>query len=811
MTPELDEFGLPVHVDPDRIVPASSWHERPRGRTFDPAEFRETATATPLTELDVTQLDPVKDAETLAAFRARRRPDPRRRAEDAEEFDHKVVDLLLDETSSDSLILALMTPDDREVPTLGMTLLEKHDVGHEQLEGFNDRLNRLHREKVAAFEAGMRERGLDASVPEEKGILDLIREAAADPESALAVPSEFWASYPSMSLELQGMFLVSKVPLPQAARVAMTIARHGLDEHAFDIQDVFFQMDEAAGERYASSLAKALASVEDVDSFGLVEALSCFKDPVQATRLAQAMGTDDYESVKRIFTKSSHDDSELIPISAETVDTLIGAFPYLSKDALPVHELSSIREVLSQSRDPARASAVLAGLAEFPEGVPSGMVEVIARHAQPVEMARDIKAHWQEWEALPKEMRQALHYRLFLNGDFGEITRVASESVQLCDKYGLPISEAAQDITFTLSTETADEQKIRDMAGYYHMKNLVTARMHEVFNRHHANLPHKPFDIKKFPKSLEFLTQLGIPTDMAEHVTSSWNDYSIYDFVIQEAKKRRGLKEDDKLTSSDLTWSEIEVGIPNKVSRFSSQLRSLTRYMDEYGVDEAVELYQTFGTVNFGRLQPKQFHDQLERWNGSDVPKNIAFVTDREYSTAFDGGAREVYDNLGAEGTFVFDAASKRDIARRIRQIGDRARALGADPEVFPTVEKVFLGGHGNVHIMDVGEDSIQSEDYAKIRWAEKHLYRDPGHVSPNLFRRDLGDKYELILKACLVAGKAEEGEKNLAESMAEGHQVRTQGAELPTYGISRIDAQGNVTYRVESGLLTATVYEGRA
>ena len=248
----------------------------------------------PPVEIDLTQLSPVDDAEQCATLRVKRRPRDFHASGEADALNAKIVDLVLDPESDDSLLLALLTPDDREVSLLGMKLLESGVHSHDQIDGFNRRLNRLHQQKVDAFEAGMQERGLDASVPDEKMVLDQIRETVADPESALAVPAEFWTSYQAMPIALKSEFLLANMPLHQAAKVASMIDRYGLGKYTYEVKDTFFALDEPARERYANSLVRALDSVDSSERISLAKKLSHFEDPSEAVRLAHAMGTDDF-------------------------------------------------------------------------------------------------------------------------------------------------------------------------------------------------------------------------------------------------------------------------------------------------------------------------------------------------------------------------------------------------------------------------------------------------------------------------------------------------------------------------------------
>lgn len=759
-------------------------------------------------DIDLLHLDPTDDAEKLAELRIKRSPGSFGDSRETTYLNVKVVDLLIDETTDDALLLSLMRLDDREVPRLGATLLTHYNPSPDQLDRFNDRLNRLYEKKIAVFEARMREHGVEPSVPEDKQLLDTIRDLAANPESAVDVPKDFWDMHRTLSAETAAAFLLFRGPLPQAAAAINTIKAHGLEEHVSQMMYHMPGLSVSEQDSYATSLRQAI-DMMDVKDRSAIQALCEYDNPAQAVRLAQAMGMEakQYGDLRRVFIKL-FEKEPIIRVSADTINTLIAALPSVPNDSLTLAHLSFVYGTFSDRDDrQTRALELKAALSEFPEGMPEDLLGAVLTHVHPHEAALAIKAHRQQWDALSPHLRDSIKGPISPTEDMGALIEAATRVEALCKEYDLPITPRNNGFFMSPAMRSGVnlKEQIRDIAGRsfaWDAIELHTRLEHEALM---ADQPARPFALDLYPECQQFFAQLGLPAEMAEHMTTAWYRYSLYKVAVEAAIKWRGLKEGDMFDLKDLTQAELQAGFRKKVGEFTNRLLELTRYIDAYGIEETVEVYRTFGTVNFARMTPEQQHNQLERWRSGEVPKTLALVTDREYDTAFKKVSGEIVANFGEEGTFVFEAAGRRDIARRIRQVGDRDRAHGRDPLLAPTVETVILAGHGDTEGVDIGDDRIATEDYVRAKRAEQ-LYRDPGHVAPNGYRRDLGNRYQLIFDACLVGAPVKDG-KNITEYMSERHGVRAQGAAEEIFGIATIDAEGNATYHVESGEAGAASY----
>lgn len=750
-------------------------------------------------------MNAVDHAEKLAAMRVQRRPGFHQ-SDKAAELDVAVVDLLLDETSDDALIRSLITPDDREVTTLSLTLLGSRTPSHDQLDRFNDRLGRIHQEKVAAFESGMRERGIDPSDPDDRALLNNMKEFARDPETALDVPKDFWDSYRSLPGDLTANFLISKMPLPRAATALKAVVRHGLQDCASEAMGTMAALDEASQESYAASLRKALDSLESPDSYRTVEELCAFDDPMEIVRLARATGNEkNLDALRTIFVGRGY--SDVVHIPPGTTDVLIAALPHLSKEAWVPHDLAMVQQSLGKDGNPTeRATEILAALSEFSADTPKGMLDVVLRQDHPVEAAQVIKQYGEQWKALPRELHLAATFKLSYTKDLALLMTRTFEAVELCEKYNLPVGENGINLIKDIDSKNLDvERHIVGVAAEYHFKGAVEQQLQEDFTAFHAGERLGDITINEHPALKQLFSQLGIPTEMAEHAFEAWYRYSTEEQVLHAARINRGLEKDDELAIEDLTLDELKVGVSNKAQTLSERFKEMDAYVAKYGAEEAAEIHQIFGTVNFGRMTLDQQHRQLERWRSGEPPRTLAFVTDREKVNAYTKAGEEMFAVFGEEGTFVFEADGKRTITRKIRQVGSRERAQGREPIDNPTIEKVIIAGHGSSSTIDVGKDILSVEDYVIAeRWHQRNRRARPNH-----YRADLGNAYETILDACLTAAPNPDGE-NIAESIAKGHHTRTHGATTTTHRINTVDKHGNVIYSVTSGMLPATVYEGK-
>lgn len=807
-TGPLDEFGLPVDTGPN--APFAENVQSPAARIAEGnPHFAERRLE--VADIDLSQLDPADDAEKLAELRIKRGPGSFGDSRETTYLNVKVVDLLVEETTDDALLLSLMRLDDREVPRLGATLLTHYNPSPDQLDRFNDRLNRLYEKKIAVFEARMREHGIEPSAPEDKQLLDTIRDLAVNPDSAVDVPRDFWEMHRTLSAETAAAFLLFRGPLPQAAAAIRTIRAHGLEEYVSQMMYHMPGLSVSGQDSYAASLRQAI-DVMDVNDRSAIRALCEYDNPAQAVRLAQAMGMEakQYGDLRRVFVKLFEKDP-IIHVSADTIDTLIAAIPSVPKDSLTLAHLSFVYGTFSDRDDKqARALELKAALSEFPDGMPKDLLGAVLTHAHPHEAALAIKAHQEQWEALSPHLRDAITGPISPTEDMGALIEAATRVEALCKEYNLPITPRNNGFFMPQAMRSGVnlKEQIRDIAGRSFVWDALEVHARLEHDALMADRPARPFALDLYPECQQFFSQLGLPPEMAEHMTTAWYAHSLYSGAVEAAIKWRGLKEGDMFDLKDLNEAELQAGFRKKVGEFTKRFLELTRYIDTYGVEETIEVYRTFGTVNFARMTPEQQHSQLERWRSSEAPKTLAFVTDREYATALETASGEIITNFGEEGAFVFESTGRRDIVRRIRQIGDRDRAQGRDPLLSPTVETVVLAGHGDAEGVAIGEDRIAIEDYIRAKRAER-LYRDPGHVVPNEYRRDLGNRYQLIFDACLVGAPVKDG-KNIAELMSERHGVRAQGAAEEIFGIAAIDAEGNATYRVESGEMGAVSYGSR-
>jgi hypothetical protein len=324
-----------------------------------------------------------------------------------------------------------------------------------------------------------------------------------------------------------------------------------------------------------------------------------------------------------------------------------------------------------------------------------------------------------------------------------------------------------------------------------------------------------------FPIFNLFMDELGIPEEYHLAFLKPWLSTSPLEMGRIEHR-----------TKGSLTADQLRDGVTLAAGNAYEQASALQHYVERYGVQEMVELHETFGIVNFARGSAELLHDQLVRWQGRmvedvwtdgrghtetrmrrecDQPRWINIVATDSDNPALHKRFDSVFSKLGPHG-FVFEAATEKQLARAAVKVGNRERMAWRDPSAAGGgVRLVIVSAHGtpsSLYLSDGHELGI--EDYAAAYRGRRDMEAariqrdsstgasDASQVAPNTFIRHLGWQHEVVLDACATGGESELYAYNLASAMAYGHQGRVTGA--PVNVVDFAIKRGRVVYTVRSG-----------
>lgn len=119
-------------------------------------------------------------------------------------------------------------------------------------------------------------------------------------------------------------------------------------------------------------------------------------------------------------------------------------------------------------------------------------------------------------------------------------------------------------------------------------------------------------------------------------------------------------------------------------------------------------LHNRFGIKEFGRY-PQQILIQQAQDVDKDIPYGVVFFPRGDYNDAFDedtGNLVELFeDTQGRHGIRIFECDTKRDMARAFLSLN---KAYGAKNKIAFGV----WGGHGSAHSVELGTESVQTDDF---------------------------------------------------------------------------------------------------
>lgn len=707
----------------------------------------------------------------------------------------------------------LITPSGSEMTVLGMELVSM-DLHEEERERLNDTLLELVQQKQEEFFASMAAKGLDVNSTEDVRVVDIICNQAFDPEEALKLPAEFWTTFKTFPPALQETFAcvnTAVVPLDRAAEIASMLAAHGLaEEFPLTLLTLAAIPDAAGREHYITSLQSARKEVTDTEMSSIdMGALRRFEDPSAALALARQLKID--LSGLQLVVDAYREN--LVKIDASTAHLLVEVSKNLG-DAASNHTglLATIQRAVKRADDPEFPEQLIEGLRRMEGKGNNDIIRMIANSAHPLETVNTLRPYRSQFDKLTPELSPYLEHAFTVR---------EKDPVAFVEKFFLALNVAEKNQLPLDSQDTAQllykvargaiqqgpkfemESVIEDTADRFHIEKFTQRLAKETEEAIAANTigDMKSTELKDFPQLQATFERLAIPEAMSKRLFKAWSSYSL-PFAARWLAARERDVDMNKIFLEDITTAQFKWGGEQKAKTMKREMAALRTYIRQYGLEETVEQHATFNTTNFGHTRPERLHNQLVRWYSDDVPKNIAFSSATEHSVAFKDYGNEIFDLLGEDGTFLFEDHNKAEISRGIIAVGERDRRQGRNPLENPTVESIFLGGHGNATGIEAGEEAIEVEDYIKAAQGRKNLIDKtpaPINVRPNDYSRHIGNKYRVIFIACEVSAEAEKGE-NIAQTMSTAHGVETHGSTKSVIDMVEITPSGDVIYTTREG-----------
>lgn len=701
---------------------------------------------------------------------------------------------------------ALMTPSTWEVAVLGEELL-RAPLGEEERQVLNDAILDLQTQKAQEFNDRMLERGLDSRNPRDGAILSYLRDETVEAEEALEVPQAFWKTFDLLPYEAQQKFLKTRHTLRQAAEAVTMLNEQDLLVRRPDAIDIAPSInDPDARQKYAESLKQALdalGSPEDGEEQTAFPGLEEFEDPLAALKISHQLGVTDTLSLRKLLT-GSYEANNPTQVDPNRVTLLTTASQMLTgpNDENRLRVLTNLISSVETAPNPAqRMSEVQAGLALFGGRVDHAAVPFIVESHYPLETAQTLAPRVAQLETFSQDLKFSLSFYLkrpetppdYIARIFSVVDELERNGLSAADD-GLHTIILGQARTDTSHIEM--QHHIEDVADRRHMDQAVDAEITRTLADVAAGEQPKHDRLQYQPQIEALFQRMGIPPHMGEKLYLAWSSYNLDTPTFEAAAAALGVDE-ATLTFKDLTRAHFEKGFRDKTESMHSQIRSLRTYIRQYGVDEAIQLHNTFNTANFTRSTPEAMHNQLARWASNEAPKNICVGATSDNNTAFRSFGTEAFTLFGEEGTFLFECNTKAELAAVMVTVGKRDRAQGRDPLTQPTVETVMIGGHGSPESINIGPlgEYIKVSDYVD---AAQTRDGRPG-LRPNDYARHLGRRYRMILVACEAAQQVTSGH-NIAETMSVAHGVVTHGSPKTTTGMVEIDAAGNVSFNQIEG-----------
>ncbi len=640
-----------------------------------------------------------------------------------------------------------------------------------------------------------------------EAVTDWIIIRSADPDSAADIPSEFWLAADQQS-SLTELLESGGSDLAKTAGSIDAIKKYELQEYNKTLlKKVISIGDKEKSARYLASLSLAIESLGqrksaeeefNPDISSVAQELANFEDPMSALKAANAMyGSDDPQKGLRELYRLLNPGYgvDLARFREEDIASLKIMKEYCDDKGIADDYIQGLSAQFYANDNPVeRAKNIAEGLrlANVSADSNLALMSDIARAEYPIALGRAASIIEASIKSLDDSLRREIQ-KVILNGQNPETT--ANEIVRSIDeiqKYGLTIEDIGVRGLFEVSRKEpstveryCSDWKIGHESELAYQEYWRPAR--EIGQLSSINIESKP-KIVDLPELSQRLESLGIPPQLAQEMFASWASYS--------SLRRRLYKNDEMRTS--VNPEDIDGTLAEQGQRIAQQAEALTTYVERFGAEEALAIIETFGIYNFMRYRPELLHEQLISWkSGALTVKNVVVGARSDWNGAVDDVGSSFHKLFGDDGLFFFEANDSTELAKVAVAVGNRERANGRIPEEVSGLENFVIDGHANPEGILLGTEGqrIDTDDY---------LLGLPNSQKSNNYQRHLGKRFRVILKACSTAGEVTYG-KNIAESIADYHDVKVEASKEITSGSIIIDPDGTV--RFNGGDVPSTVY----
>ncbi len=707
------------------------------------------------------------------------------------DIDDAIAQLL--EGGETELALRLITPKDEEYPALAPAMARLHGDGQEGSGQVNEDILALIAQKTADFELRLNENLPTLPERMRERVSSEARVFSADPEAALDIPASFWEQYLALPEDTRYTVMSAQLPLETTIHSLHAISHGGMLRHLGTLLPIVGTLPEGQREAFVTGMSNALAVLRERNG-GLdvqpdtIRFLGYFSDPEMALALASEVSPNQ-EANRALYSLSLmlgvqyENGKPPHPISGDVAALLPGICDALLAVGTPRHNLDYLtRGLLTLHTGP--DDQLLPGL--------------VASLSQCQELALSDPHDAGDYGLLSeKKLGDELATILAAQGKYGpEETRLRLET------YSAKLQAVRNVYDARLKSITEVRDKKRAAAKAEAAGNPPEPEDPELENPElESPEREKPEAESKYPALLRehglntFFASLDIPDEIGAEMYEAWDSFSAFVYAETTFKIEK---------IKDLDDEQLRIGAMRLAAVLYEQASHVQSYCERYGSEEAIQLHNTFGIVNFGRATPQQFHNQLMRWEGTvrgaegvfEPTVNISVAAPEDYNIAFKGAAKKFFETFGEPGSFYFEARSKKALSRAFVKVGNRERAAGRDPQQESAVRNVIISGHGAPDGLALSHHGILDVEAYVEAMLRMNKFNDSGGKAmavPNDYSRHLGSAYRVILDACSTGAEVPLA-INISDAIYAHHGRPTEAPPADSYG-SVIDP---VTQRVQ-------------
>lgn len=636
-------------------------------------------------------------------------------------------------------------------------------------------------------------------------------QTAKDPDSAADIPTEFWRML-EQNHSIRDL-LMSTSDLARSAEALIAIDNSGLAEYSDLLLAKVLGLGESEGaSSYLASVSEALGILgqqqesqggRDINLRKILKDLADFADPAMALEAAKTFyGSDTYlQELRSIYALVHPDrDTELATFRPEDISALIALRDYCATAGLGTSYIEAVSTVLLRGIDPVtRAQRIVEGLrlANITADTNPALFFDIARREDPISLGRAVSLAEHQLADSSDAIRQDV-LRIIIGDESPEdLVLLLGRAQRELQNHKLSIDDIGTDKLFEMMSLIGGNEDDKTIEKFC-INWKIQHEGEEAYKKYwHAALESgdvRAISVEQKPKLADLpelrarFEHLGIASGLAESMVESWLTFSAL---------RRRLYRDGRMETK-ASAVDVNAGATEQGYHIVKQLDALTTYMEQFGIEETVALTSTFGIYNFIRYNSGQLHDQLLSWQSGEPPaKNILVSARSDWNGAVSDAGKSFETTLGSEGLFCFEVNDEVELAKVAVATGIREREMGRKPEEDNVLENFIIDGHANPDGILLGTDrqALSTADYT----------REPlNGQRANNYRRHLGSKFRVILKACSTAAEVAYG-KNIAETISDHHDVRVEGSKTITKGSVVIEPDGTV--RFNDGEVLSTSY----